>query len=56
MVNIVSMFCFLETDIKEQQKYKKRVQTSVNNTVNDLRYGIKFENDAKDKNNIYIIS
>ena len=38
------MFCFLETDIKEQKKYKMRTQTSVDNTVNDLRYEIKFEN------------
>ena len=38
------MFCFLETDIKEQKKYKMRAQTSVDNTVNDLRYEIKFEN------------
>ena len=38
------MFCFLETDIREQKKYEKRIQTSVDNTVNDLRYEIKFEN------------
>ena len=43
-VNIFSMFCFLETDIREQKKYEKRIQTSVDNTVNDLRYEIKFEN------------
>ena len=36
------MFCFLETDIREQKKYEKRIQTSVDNTVNDLRYEIKF--------------
>ena len=48
-VNIVSMFRFLETDIREQKKYEKRIQTSVNNTVNDLRYENKFENCAKDK-------
>ena len=35
------MFCFLETDIKEQKKYKMRTQTSVDNTVNDLRYETK---------------
>ena len=34
------MFCFLETDTKEQKKYEKKIQTSVNNTVNDLRYEI----------------
>ena len=38
------MFCFLETDIREQTKYEQRIQTSVDNTVNDLRYEIKFEN------------
>ena len=31
------MFHFLETDIREQKKYKIRTQTSVDNTVNDLR-------------------
>ena len=48
------MFCFLETDIREQKKYEKRIQTSVDNTVNDLRYEIKFENCVKDKNNFFI--
>ena len=48
------MFAFLETDIREQQKYKKRIQTSVDNIVNDLRYEIKFENCVKDKNNFLI--
>ena len=38
------MFCFLETDIREQKKYEKRIQTSGDNTVNDLRYEINFEN------------
>ena len=38
------MFCFLETDIREQTKNEQRIQTSVDNTVNDLRYEIKFEN------------
>ena len=38
------MFGFLETDIREQKKYEMRTQTSVDNTVNDLRYEIKFEN------------
>ena len=28
-----------------------RTQTSMDNTVNDLRYEIKFENCEKDKNN-----
>ena len=48
------MFRFLETDIREQKKYEKRIQTSVDNTVNDLRYEIKFENCVKDKNNFFI--
>ena len=46
------MFRFLETDIREQKKYEMRTQTSVDNTVNDLRYEIKFENCVKDKNNL----
>ena len=33
-----------------------RTQTSVDNTVNDLRYEIKFENFVKDKNNIAFLS
>ena len=31
-----------------------RTQTSVDNTVNDLLYEIKFENCGKDKNNFFI--
>ena len=38
MVNIVCMFRFLETDKREQNKYEKRIQTFVDNTVNDLSY------------------
>ena len=38
------MFWFLETNIKEQKKYEKRLETSVDNTVNDLRHEIEFEN------------
>ena len=30
------------------------MQTSVDNTVNDLRYENKFENRVKDKNNFFI--
>ena len=41
---IFSMFCFLETNIREQRKYEERIETSVDNTANDLRYEIKFEN------------
>ena len=49
------MFHFLETHIKEQKKYEMKIQTSVNNTVNDLHYEIKFENCVKDKNIIFIM-
>ena len=35
---------FLRDDIREKKKYEMRTQTSVDNTVNDLRYEIKFEN------------
>ena len=48
------MLHFLETDIREQNKYEKRIHTSVDNTVNDLRYEIKFENRVKEKNNFFI--
>ena len=48
------MFRFLETDIKEQRKYEKRIHTFVNNTVNDLHSEIKFENRVKDKNEFLI--
>ena len=48
------MFHFLETDGKEQKKYEIRTQTSVDNTLNDLHYEIKFENCVKDKNNFFI--
>ena len=47
--DMVSMFSFLETDIRQQKKYKQRIQTSVDNTVSDLRYKIKLENCGKDK-------
>ena len=48
------MFRFLETDKREQKQYEKRTQTSVDNTVIDLRYEIKFENRVKDSNNFFI--
>ena len=48
------MFGFLETDIREQQKYKKRIQTFLDNTINDLHQEIKFENCVKDKNNFLL--
>ena len=40
--------------MREQKKYETRIQTSVDNTVNDLRYEIKFENCVKDKNSFFI--
>ena len=48
------MFRFLETNIRGQIKYKKRMQTSVDNTANDLHYEIKFENRVKGRSNIFI--
>ena len=48
------MFRFLESDIREQKKYEKRIPTSVDNTVNDLGYENKFENRVKDKNNFLL--
>ena len=45
---------FLETYIREQKEYEMRTKTSVDNTVNDLRYEIKFESSVKDKNNFFI--
>ena len=45
------MFRFLETNIREQKKYGKRIQTFVDN---DLRYKNKFENRVKGKNNFFI--
>ena len=54
MVNIVSMFHFLKNDIREQKKYEVRTQASLDNTVNDLRYEIKFENCLKDRNNFFM--
>ena len=50
------MFHFLEIDIREQRKYVKRIQTSVDDTVNDLRYQIKFENCVKDKNITFLVT
>ena len=48
------MFRFLESDIREQKKYEKRIPTSVDNTVNDLGYGNKFENRVNNKNNFLL--
>ena len=44
---------FLETDIGEQEKYEKRIYTSVDYTVNDLRREIKFENRVKNKDKFF---
>ena len=40
---------FLETDVREQQKYEEGIQTSVDNTENDQLHEIKFENRVKNK-------
>ena len=48
------MFYFLETDIREQKGMKREYRQLWINTVNDLRYEIKFENHVKDKNNFFI--
>ena len=48
------MFYFLETDIRQQKSMKWEHRTSVDNTVNDPRFEIKFENCVKDKNNCFI--
>ena len=55
-VNIVSVFRFLETDIREQKNYEKRIQTSADNTANDLRYEIKFENCGKKTEITFLLS
>ena len=46
---------FLGNDAREQQKYEKRMQTSVDSTVNDLRHEIKFEDRVKNKSNFSIM-
>ena len=43
------MTCFLETDIRKQQKYEQRIQASVDNALNYLCH----ENCKKDKNNFF---
>ena len=47
------MFHFLEIDIREKEN-EMGTQISVDNTVNDMRYEIKFENCEKDKNTFFI--
>ena len=51
-VDIVSMFPFFGTDIREKRKHKKRIQTPVN-ALNDLHYKIKFQNRVNDKQLFY---
>ena len=50
------MFHFLEIDIREQKKYEKRMQTSVDDTMSNLHCEIKFENHVKDKNTTFLLS
>ena len=52
-VSVISVSRFLETDIGEQEKYEKRINTYVDYTVNDLRYEFKFENRVKNKSNFF---
>ena len=47
------MSLFLEADIKEQEKYEKRILKYVDNTVNNVCHEIKFEVCVK---NIIIIN
>ena len=48
------MFRFSESDIREQKKHEKRIQISVENTVNDLRCEVKFENRVQDQNCFFL--
>ena len=45
---------FLRNWYKRTKKYEKKIQTSEDNTVYDLRYETKFDNRVKDKNNFSI--
>ena len=53
LINILSLPRFSETEIREQQKYKKRIQTSVDNTADDQLHEIKFENRVKNKKTFF---
>ena len=53
-ISILPMYRFLETDIGKQQKYERAIQASVDNTGNDLRHKINFENCVKNKSNLFI--
>ena len=44
---------FLETHVREQEKYEKMMQASVGNAENDLHLEIKFENQVKNKINFF---
>ena len=46
---------FLKIDITEQLKYEeKRIQTPMNNTINDLHHKLKLENCARNRNYFFI--
>ena len=47
------MFHFLEADIRKRKVWNENTDIK-GNTVNDLRYEIKFENCVKDKNKFFI--
>ena len=53
-INIVSVFCFLETDIREQKSMERKYRHPWINTVNDLHYEVKFENHVEDKNSFFV--
>ena len=53
-MSIFSFSRFLTIDIRKQQKYEKRIQTSVDNTVNNVCHEIEVENHKKNKNNCFI--
>ena len=50
----MTIFRFLETNIRDRKKYEKTIQTSVDDTVNDLHFEIKSENCVKEKNSFFI--
>ena len=50
----MTIFRFLETNIRDRKKYEKTIQTSVDDTVNDLHFEIKSENCVEEKNSFFI--
>ena len=52
-VNIVSMFYFLKTDVREQKSMKRECR-HLWIIVNDLCHELKFENCVKDKINFFV--